>query len=455
MRILLIQPPKPPGTIGGEDVFIYEPLSLEYLAAGVAHDHDVKILDLRLEDSFRSTLVEFNPDVVGITAYTVHVNVVKKLFEQVKSWNAETLTVVGGHHATVSPDDFRTPSIDVTVMGEGVFVFKEIVRRLERGESLEHIPGTVVTHNNRTSRTDCNGDIDLDSLPFPDRKLTEKYRAHYYSEWMKPLASIRTSKGCPFRCSFCAEWKVAGGRYYKREPHRVVEELAGIAEPFVFFADDESLVDATRMTLLAQLIRQAGIQKRYFLYARSDTIARHPEVLALWQKIGLERVFIGLEFYRDEDLLYIHKKSTTEDNAKAIRILRDLDIDIYASFIVRPDFSRSDFAAYLDYCRRMKLNYASFAVLTPLPGTDLYEETKDQLLTHNEDYFDFLHTLLPTTLPLEDFYTELRHLYQRAIPMSRQLLLLKKFPPREIPRLLSAGRRFYKRLKTAHLDYAQ
>jgi len=452
MRILLIQPPKSPRTIGGEDVFIYEPLALEYLASGVAHDHDVKILDLRLENSFESTLVAFNPDVVGITAYTVHVNVVKTLFEKVKTWKAETLTVVGGHHATVSPEDFHSPFIDVTVVGEGVLVFKEIVRRFEKGKSVENIPGTVVGRRKTIYNTDCS--LDLDSVPFPNRGLTGKYRARYYSEWMKPLATIRTSKGCPYRCKFCAQWKVAGGRYYKRKPERIVEELAQISEPYVFFADDESLVDAERMSLLAQLIKQAGIRKRYFLYGRSDTISRHRELLELWKEIGLERIFIGLEFVQDDDLRYIRKNSTVKDNAEAIRILRDLDIQVYASFIVRPSFSRSDFTAYRDYCRQMKLNYATFAVLTPLPGTDLYEETKDHLLTHNFDNFDFIHTLLPTMLPLEEFYTELRRLYQRAVPISRQLSLLKKFSLGEIPKVLNAGRRFYKRLRTAHMDYA-
>lgn len=90
---------------------------------------------------------------------------------------------------------------------------------------------------------------------------------------MRPLASIRTSKGCPYRCSFCALWKVAGGRYPTREPAEVVKELFGIEEEYVFFADDES-----RMRTLASLIRDSGIRKRTFLYGRSDTIARHREL---------------------------------------------------------------------------------------------------------------------------------------------------------------------------------
>jgi hopanoid C-3 methylase len=455
MRVLLVQPSKSPKTIGGDDVFIYEPLALEYLASALQGDHDIRILDMRLENSFQTALVAFNPDIVGITAYTVHANVVKILFKNVKAWNAKTLTVVGGHHATVAPEDFHTPFIDVVVMGEGGYVFNEIVRRFEKGESLTGIPGTVVAHEGTIHRTNASLDIDIDSFPFPKRNLTDKYRKQYYSEWMKPLASIRTSKGCPYRCSFCAEWKVAGGRYYRRAPQQIVEELATIAEPYVFFADDESLVDITRMTLLARMIMKAGIHKRYFLYGRSDTIARNRNLLEIWRAIGLERVFIGLEFFRDEDLRSIRKSSTLDDNTEAIRILRDLDIQVYASFIVRPEFSRSDFAACREYCRRLKLNYATFSVLTPLPGTDLYEETKDQLLTHDYEYFDFIHTLLPTTLPLEEFYTELSHLYQEAVPVGRQLSMLKKFPMREIPKLLRTGRMFYRRLTTVHLDYVR
>ncbi len=156
---------------------------------------------------------------------------------------------------------------------------------------------------------------------------------------MKPLASIRTSKGCPHRCNFCALWKLTAGRYLKRNRKKLVEELAGIDEKFVFFADDESLVDASRMKTLARLIREAGIRKSYFLYGRSNTVA-NPEVLEMWKEIGLERVFVGLEFFRDEDLQYIRKGSTAGDNENAVKVLQDLDIDIYASFIVRPEFKR-------------------------------------------------------------------------------------------------------------------
>jgi radical SAM superfamily enzyme YgiQ (UPF0313 family) len=455
LKILLIQPAKSPRTIGGEDVFLYEPLALEYLGAAVGQEHDVRILDMRLDKNLDKALNDLRPDLVGITAYTVHVNVVKTLSERVKGWNPAALIVVGGHHATVMPGDFTSPSIDLVVVGEGVVPFREIVRRFQKHESLEGIAGTVIARGGKGIVTTPDGQIDLDAIPFPDRTLTSMYRSNYYSEWMKPLASIRTSKGCPYRCTFCAEWKVARGRYYRRKPEHIVEELAGIAEECVFFADDESLVDVNRMMSLADRILEARIRKRFFLYGRSDTIVRHPELIEAWRKIGLERVFIGLEFLKDDDLAAIRKGSRTADNEKALQILRDLDIQVYASFILKPESMPADFQALRSFCRRMKLEFASWGVLTPLPGTDLYDEMKERLITHDCEFFDFIHTVLPTALPLREFYAEYRRLFKHAVPLYRQIAQLRRYAVREIPGLLRTGREFYRRLGEAHLDYGE
>lgn len=453
MRILLIQPAKAERTLGGEDVFIFEPLSLEYVAAGVSRDHDVKILDMRLDKDLQTVLHSFNPDIVGITSYTVHVKTVRRLFETIKGWNPRVLTVVGGHHATVVPEDFMSSHIDVVVAGEGVFAFRDIVARHEKGEGFRGIPGVVISKSEWQSRPDIPSLVDLDELPFPDRRLTVSYRSQYYSEWMKPLASIRTSKGCPFRCNFCALWKLTGGHYLKRSPERIVEELAGIEEEFVFFADDESLVDAPRMKELARLIEEAGIKKRYFLYGRSDTIVRNPDLLKDWKKIGLERVFVGFEFFRDEDLQYINKRASVEENLKAVQILKSLGIGIYGSLIIRPEFTRDDFRALKEFCHRLELDFSSFSVLTPLPGTDLYAEVRSQMITHDYDYFDFLHTLLPTKLPVQEFYRELSWLYRNALSFWQMIAFFRKYPLGEIPGLFSKMNRFTSRLKSAYQDY--
>jgi len=453
MRILLIEPAKAPLTLGGEEVFLFEPLALEYVAAGVVADHDVRLLDLRLHPELEQHLVDFRPEVVGITSYTVHVNGVKSLFQRIKQWNPNVLTVVGGHHATIRPEDFFMPSIDLIVLGEGVFAFREIVRRFQDGGGFDHIPGVVCANGHRTEQLSHAPADDLDTLPFPERGLVPEDRKHYYSEWMKPLASIRTSKGCPYRCSFCALWKLTGGRYLKRDPDKIVAELSTIKEEFVFFADDESLVDAARMTHLAHLIERAGIRKRYFLYGRSDTIARNRDLLAIWKRIGLERVFVGLESFRDEDLTYIRKGSMVRDNEQAISLLHDLDIEIYASFIVRPEFDREDFRAFRKYCRSLGLRFATFAVMTPLPGTDLYEDVKEKMITHNYDFFDFLHTLLPTQMPLKQFYKEYTDLIWNAVSPRDSIAFLARYPAREMLPTLFKSFRLRRRMRSAYRDY--
>jgi len=453
MRILLIEPAKSPISMAGEDVFLFEPLALEYVAAGVSKDHEVKIVDQRIDDSIDETLMSFHPEIVGITGYTVHVNMVKRLAERAKNWNPDTVTVVGGHHATVAPRDFETPDIDLVVVGEGVEALRGIVQRLGASESFNGIPGVWVNTNSVLQAGPPNPPQNLDDFPFPDRSLTAAYRHAYYSEYMQPLASIRTSKGCPFRCNFCALWKIAGGRYMKRKPENIVRELREIEEEFVFFADDESLVDASRMKRLAEIIRDSGLKKRYFLYGRSDTIAKHPDLLELWRDVGLERVFVGLEFFRDSDLELINKGSTSDDNRRAVRVLQDLGIDIYASFIVRPEFSRGDFAAFRRYCRSIGLSFASFAVLTPLPGTDLFEEVEDKLITREPEFFDFIHTVLPTKLPLDEFYDQFYRLYTRSIPLRNVVSFMLKFHLKDLPAHLGKFRRWSKRLRTLHTDY--
>jgi hopanoid C-3 methylase len=453
MRVLLVEPHKSPLCIGGEDISCYEPLALEYLAAGVSKHHDVRILDLRLERTLPQTLESFQPDVVGITAFTVHVNTVRALFDQVKAWNARILTVVGGHHATVAPQDFVRPTVDLIVQGEGVRPFQEIVARLERGEGFDGIPGVAFARSGNLVGKGYATAIELDQAPFPERRLTAQYRAHYSSEWMHPLASVRTSKGCPFRCSFCTMWTLTGGCYLRRQPEKVVEELAGLAEPYVFFADDESLVDTARMKTLASLIREAGIQKRYFLYGRSDTIARNPDLLAQWRDVGLERIFVGLECFRDEDLKSINKGSTLDDNKQAVRILCDLGIQIWPSFIVRQEFTSADFLACRQYVRDLGLNFAGFAMLTPLPGTEFYEEVKERLTTDNYDLYDFFHTVLPTALPLQQFHYEYYKLASSAVPLKRAVSLLRRWPLHELPATLARQSRWLGRMRAAHRDY--
>lgn len=425
MKVMLIQPPS--STAFMDKVYMYEPLGLEYLGAGLKEDgHEVLLVDVRLEPEVETALRSFQPDIVGITGYTNHLSIVKNMAIRFKEIDPKIYVVVGGHHATVRPKDYNIEAIDLIVLGEGVFTLREVLKRRVNQETLEDVPGLAIP-GKEMKFTEERSYTDLDDLPFPDRSLTSKYREAYFSDWMKPIASIRTSLGCFGRCNFCALWSITGGKYLERQPERIVEELREIQEEFVFFCDDESMCDTRRMDKLADLIQEAGIQKKYFLYGRVDTIVKHPELFAKWKKIGLTQVFVGFESFSDERLKALNKSITVEQQERAAQILNKLKVDIYASFVIDPSFTRKEFDQLIAYVRKLRVSYVALSILTPLPGTKLFEDNEHRLIAKDPKFFDFMHTVLPTTLPYEDFYSEYARVLMKATPVLRYLKFISKF----------------------------
>ena len=451
MRILLIQPASSIDFI--DRVYMHEPLALEYLGAGLKPDgHDILLLDGRIEGDVVETGLDFQTDIVGLTGYTSQVNIIKELAEEFKASSAPPFVVVGGHHATVRPTDFNVSSVDLVVIGEGVVSLREIAAELSAQRNFKAIDGLGIpgsTMRFTRTRPHCS----LDELPMPDRTLTARYRRHYFSEWLQPLASVRTSLGCVGRCNFCALWSLTGGKYLKRSPEKVVHELQNVKEDNVFFCDDESMYDEKRMSLLADLIGEKGIQKNYFLYARADTIVRHPDLFAKWRNIGLRQVFVGMESFSDSHLQAMNKGLNLEQQEKAVAILKELGIILYASFVVNPDFSKEDFRSLTAYVRRLKLNHASFSVLTPLPGTVMHEERHAELFPYRPEMYDFIHTVLPTRLPLIDFYDEFARLWQRAIPLHRALKTFSYYGVKRLPGVFRLLREATSTMRKSYLDH--
>ena len=452
MKILLITPPQGPKEIGGTHFNLYEPIALEYLAATVKDYHSVSILDMRIDQDLIRTLEEVNPDLAGITGYTVNVNMMKALCKRIKEWNPEIRTIIGGHHATVAPEDFTAQHIDFIAIGDGIETFPEFIKALDTGKDIRNVKGLAFVRNNRLLKNPSRPLTHINDFPMPDRTLTEQYREHYFCDWMQPLACINTSRGCPFRCKFCSLWKLTGGRYMTRHPESIVEELSGINEKYIFLSDDESMVDHKRMMNLADIIKKSGIKKSYYMYGRADTIARHPELMEKWKNIGLERVFVGFESYRNKDLKDINKQNSIEDHKKAVDILRGLDISIYASLMILPEYDHKNFEELYNYVQSLKLEYPVFSILTPLKGSDLYEELKHKLVSYDFDTVDFFHPLLPTRLPVQEFCHEIYNLYKRTWNLSAMISVLCKYPPHKASYVLKTNIREFKRIGESYRD---
>jgi radical SAM superfamily enzyme YgiQ (UPF0313 family) len=429
MKTLLIYPPTQ-SKVGLQAFFFVEPLGLEAVAASLVGKHEVEILDARLESNIRRKLSSFKPDAVGVAAsFTSTVYSVYKVLDTVRDYDPDIHTFVGGYHATLCHSDFAGRA-EVAVIGEGELTTPELLNFWEEGKPLDGIQGIAFQHGEGWQENEPRPFIQhLDDAPLPARHLVQKYRDRYFVGGWRPSAWMETSRGCQYHCKFCAVWRFHRGHIRMRSPRTVVQELQNLESPYISFADDNFLVSTSRAHEICLGIQETGIKKNYQIQARSDTIVKHPDLLKEWVDIGLKTVFIGFESFTQEGLEAMQKQNSVQSNEEAISIIRKLGIGVMSSFIVNPDYNERDFAAFRKYLKCKKPPLPVFWVLTPIPGTVMYEERHQELTSENYELFDGLHSVLPTRLKLRKFYQQLFSLYVSA-HLSRALSV---FAPRRRP----------------------
>jgi radical SAM superfamily enzyme YgiQ (UPF0313 family) len=420
MRLLLVWPTSPLDRFRGGDIgAISEPLALEYLAAGAKLDgHDARILDMRLHPKeLDRTIQEFRPDIVGVTGYSMHVPYMIQVCHRAKLLAPACRTLVGGHHASFLPEDFFVPSVDFAVVGEGVGPLRALMQAIENDHSVDAIPGLWFRTGDKHLGGRPQEDFDIDRLPVPDRSLTAADRGYYFIDWMRPVALLRTTVGCPYRCSFCSLWKFMDRRYHMRNVDDVIEELELIDEAYVFLVDDEAFINGKRMLALASRIKENKIKKKYFAYCRIDTLIRNRNVLAAWREIGLERLFIGIEAITAVELVDYNKGYRPDQVQTAIAIAREFGIELFSQFIVRPTWGNEEFTNLVKFIKYHNLRYPSFTVLTPLPGTEFltnFDNVTEKLANGRPNWklFDCQHAVTETKLGRDAFQERYQKLLQ-------------------------------------------
>ena len=429
VKVLLVNPPSGTLTMGLKQLSKVEPLALEILGAAIP-EHDVEILDMELDTNVGRALRRFQPDVVGVSAQIVQTYSAQRVLREAKAFNPATLTLLGGHHATLRPDEFNAPYIDAIVLGEGVPAFQEILARRAGGANdFSDIPGLALPQGGAMHYTPPRPmPTTLDHQPLPSRSLTAKYRSRYFYLFESSVASIQTSMGCSFGCTFCSCQAFSRRHFIPRSPERIVEDLAQIDEEFVILCDDHSFLDPARMERLHDLIVERGIHKRYFACTRTDCVVADPELFAQWAGIGLMLVMTGLEALGDTGIDAVHKGTSAGINERAIAILSGCGIALSAGFLVSPDFTEADFQRIDDYVRA-RPNIV-LTELTPLPGTELYAQMAGQTLTDNRELYDLAHFVIPTALPPPEMYRLIRKYYRRIV--WRAIRRLKLYRPRQL-----------------------
>ena len=431
MKILLVHPAVSP-RVSFQDFMLAPPLPLEILAACLP-DHDVRIVDLRCDGVLTEELESFQPDVVGVTCITPEVYAAMDVMREAKAYNERILTVVGGIHASLVPEDFQKEFADVIVLGEGETPLPEILMCHEKTESFERVHGIRYREKDDWFETPPREiSTNIDGIPIAARQLTRRYSKNYFSMTANPVAALMTSRGCPFNCKFCSVWKLFSRRCLYMSAHRILKELKTIETDYVVVCDDNFIQNSQRSLELYEMIKSEDIRKNYFVQARSDTIAQHPLVVEKWREIGVDEVLVGFESSNEDELAGMSKGGSAEHHQEAMRILDANGVKVLAAFIIDPQYEASDFLRLFEYIEHMQLLfpnvtiYPRLSVLTPLPGTDLYSERHRELITRDLRLYDTLHAVLPTKLPREEFYRLFAWAWKKSVGVMVKSLMKRE-----------------------------
>ncbi len=425
MRMLLVQPPQGT-TFGLTRIMTGEPLGLECVGGALrARGHEAELLDLRLDTwEALDRALDDPPAAVGVScSFSTDVYATLEIARFVKERWPELPIVVGGHHASLLPQDFlfSDSGADGIVVGEGEWTGVDLMEALRQGTPIDAVQGLLTRANHLGGFRRRPFVRSLDDLPGPDRSLTARHRDRYHTGLMTRSASIETSRGCPFDCNFCSVWVFFERRAIKRSAECIVRELERMSEGYAFITDDLAFLDYDTYRELGERIEACGIRKMYSCETRSDLIVRHRDLLPRWRAVGMDTIFLGIEKIDDAGLAAVRKrtKGGSSTNVEAIRILRGEGIQPMTMFITDPAWGEEDFDRLEEFVSRLELPNPGFSVLTPLPGTELYEARKNDLVTRDYGYFDVIHAVVPTRLPLERFYERFARLYDNAVKDTR------------------------------------
>ena len=426
MKVLLFRPRPHKETIGLQNVMICEPLELEYISANIeALGHSCDIVDMIIEKKpVRYFMKKYDPDVVGITGYISHVNIMKQYAYEAKAYNPAVKTVIGGVHAEVNPQDFESKYVDYIIRANGIRTFIDILNCIEGKEAKSEIDCVYSKDRGAPKK-----DLTFDYL-FPDREKVDKYRSKYYYMFHRNCSLIKTSFGCPYNCKFCFCRQVMDDQYFARDLENIVDELKSIRETEIYIVDDDFLVDRERILYFCDLLKKNNINKKFLIYGRADFIASNEDVIARFKDAGLRAVIVGLESCDSKQLDDYNKRTNVTINEKAVSILKKYDVECYGTFILGLDWVWADFDALYKWIKKLGLVFVNLQPLTPLRGTDIYEKYKPRFIVREDEYekWDLAHLVVrPDNISVRRYYWYTMVLYYRitANPVSAWYMIKK------------------------------
>ncbi|MHB8542612.1 MAG: hopanoid C-3 methylase HpnR [Leptospirales bacterium] len=386
-----------------------EPLGLELLAQAARQaGHEVRLIDLQVEShkDYFKILEQWKPDAIGFSLnYLANVPEIIDLARLTRSRLPGSFLFVGGHSASFVAGDLLRHAqgdIDCVLKGEGeAAIVKLLLAAGEDRKSIRKVPGVVTLDGAGPPPLFVEN---LDDLR-PARDLL-RHRNKYFIGVLDPCASIEFARGCPWDCSFCSAWTFYGRSYRTVSPAKVLEDLETVREPGIFIVDDVAFIQEKHGYEIGEAILKKGIRKEYYLETRGDVLLRNKELFKFWKRLGMKYMFLGIEAIDAEGLALHRKRISLGKNFEALEFARSLGITVAINLIADPGWDRKRFETVRTWCLEIP-EIVNISVNTPYPGTESWVTEARKLQTRDYRLFDIQHAVLPTTLPLPEFYGEL------------------------------------------------
>jgi len=432
-RLLLIEPPRNFWFVMGE--YLPPPSALLILAAYIERELpnvDIDIVDCQADQLDWKKLERYiesaSPTMILTSGFTTNAYSCVKACEVAKTVNKNIVTIVGGIHFSFTPEESlrNYPEIDIIVRGEGENTIVDVIKTLEANGRLTNVQGISYRIHNKIIHNHPRPLIEnLDTLPYPAYHLVEKNIKRYHFTMMAGRNTrymiLEGARGCEHQCSFCTQWNHWGARWRTKSAKRIADEIEYLNETyggvFLWFADDYMKLSVRGKQLYEEFRhKRCKDDVMLFFQARTDDIARHPDLVAKLREVGMHWILCGVENDSPETLKEFKKGIKTEDAYQAIKIMRQNDVFSQAMFVIG---TRRDTHESIERLRQFSHNLtpdlAIYTVLTPFPGTVYYDTAKLNGWIEDANYanYDMAHAIMPTeTLTKKEVQEELWRCYQ-------------------------------------------
>lgn len=359
------------------------PMGISYLAAYAKKEgHDVSILDCLSRNlslkQIKKEILKIKPDVIGITSMTYYIKSAVKIADICRKTFPKIPIVCGGPHVSFDYENILTNyNFDYVVIGEGELTFCELLKYLENKEKikLENINGIAFKKGKKIIKTAPRHLIvNLDDVPFPARELFP-FNNYIYDQLLPNAVEIIGSRGCSHRCAFCSSshfWQ----SWRARSPQNIIKEMKFIlknypkTQSFLFY-DDNFTLNQKRVNTLCQLLIKNGLNKYpWNCNARADQV--NLKMLKLMKKAGLVKINYGVESGSPKVAKNIDKNLDIKTLKKAIKMTRNLGIEVLTFFIVgNPGETKETIKESIKLAKELKSTTTLWSIAQILPGTKL------------------------------------------------------------------------------------